>query len=191
MSQSHRATVVNVFDTPEAAHRAIEELRIGGFHDSQITMIMHHHQRGSDVTDLDSANAARVSGQSKRGEGAAVGAVTGGVLGGALAVATAFLPGVGLVLTVGTLAAAVFGVAAGAAGGGVIGALIGQDFPEEEARFYERQLKAGRILVGVKANGRTPEAGVILQHCGGAAAPPPAVPLPSLPSDVPYMPMHQ
>jgi hypothetical protein len=190
MSKSNRSMVVNVFDTRERANQAIEELRNAGFDTSQISMVMHH-KGAFDVTDLDSANAARVSGQSKAEEGAAVGAVTGGVLGGALAVASAFLPGVGMVLTVGTLAAAAFGAAAGAAGGGVIGALIGLDFPEPEARFYERQLKAGRILVGVKANGRAPEAAVILQHCGGAAAPPAATPVPELPSDIPYIPIHQ
>ena len=79
------------------------------------------------------------------------------------------IPGIGPVLSMGVLAAAVFGVGAaiGATGGGLIGGLIGADFPEEEARFYERELKTGRVLVGVRAEGRTLEARDILDRCGG------------------------
>jgi hypothetical protein len=79
----------------------------------------------------------------------------------------AFIPGVGPILSLGTLAATMFGAAAGGTGGGVVGALIGADFPEEEARFYERELKAGRILVGVNAGNRSREALDILHLSGG------------------------
>src|SRR5262249_29762421 len=120
-----------------------------------------------EVTDLDAAKAAQVSGESKAGEGAAVGAVAGGALLGAFGLAAALIPGVGPVLSVGTLAATIFGVVSGAAGGGLVGALRGRDSPEEEPRFYERELKAGRILVGVKADNRAYEAAGILRDCGG------------------------
>jgi len=46
----------------------------------------------------------------------------------------------------------------------MVGALIGMDFPEEEARYYEQQLKAGRVLVGVKAGDRNGEAMEILRR---------------------------
>jgi hypothetical protein len=168
MATKKRSTVVGVFDTRAQAQLAVDDLRRAGFKDSQIAMVMHRNdQSRTEVSDLDAAKAAQVSGESKAGEGAAIGAGTGAVLGGVMGVATALIPGVGPVLSVGTLAATIFGVAAGAAGGGVVGALIGLDFPEEEARFYERELKAGRVLVGVKADERDGEAAAIMYRCGG------------------------
>lgn len=167
MATTRHSTVVGVFDTRSQAELALEELRQAGFHDSQLAMVMHRDPKETvEVTDLDAAKAAQVSGESKAGEGAAIGAASGAVVGGAIGVATALIPGVGPVISLGTLAATVFGVAAGAAGGGLVGTLIGLDFPEEEARFYEQELKAGRILVGVKAEDRESEAEAIMRRYG-------------------------
>lgn len=169
MRDTHRSTVIGVFETRGQGHRAVEELRRAGFADSHITMVMHRDDHTADVTDMDAAKAAQVTGEHKAGEGAAIGAAVGVVSGGALALALGFIPGIGPVLSMGTLAATVFGVGAaiGAAGGGIIGALIGADIPEEEARFYEGELKAGRVLVGVSAEERAEEARAILDRCGG------------------------
>jgi hypothetical protein len=41
------------------------------------------------------------------------------------------------------------GIAAGAAVGGFIGALVGMGVPEFEAKMYEGNLKAGNILISV------------------------------------------
>jgi hypothetical protein len=131
-------------------------------------MVMHHRNDGTvEVTDLDAAKAAQVTGENKAGEGAAVGAIAGGLGGGAVALALGMIPGVGPVLSLGTtLAATMFGIgaAAGGATGGIVGALIGMDIPEEEARFYEKELKAGRVLVGVQSD-RLEEAQAILDRC--------------------------
>jgi hypothetical protein len=169
MARNNRSTVIGVFDLRTQAHHAVEELRQAGFADSDITMVMHHDDKTVDVTDMDAAKAAQVSGENKAGEGAAIGVIAGGLGGGAVALAMGLIPGVGPVLSFGTLAAQLFGVGAavGAAGGGIVGALIGADFPEEEARFYERELKAGRVLVGVSAGDRADEARAILDRCGG------------------------
>jgi hypothetical protein len=168
MATTKRSTVVGVFDTRDRARQAVEELRSSGFSDADITMVMHRDLHGDvEVTDLDAAKAARVSGESKAGEGAVVGAATGAIAGGALAVATVLLPGVGMILTFGTLAATLFGAAAGAVGGGLIGSLVGHDFPEEHAHFYEAELKAGRVLVGVRAGDRAAEAEGVIRRCGG------------------------
>ena len=157
----NRSTVVGVFASRAQAHQAMEELRRAGFHDNQITLVTHRNE-GVEVTDVDAQKAAVVSGESKAGEGAGIGAAAGAVAGARMVL----IPGVGPVLSIGTLAGVIFGVIAGGAGGGLVGALIGQDFPEEEARFYERELKAGRSLVGVKADNRLAEAVGILQRCG-------------------------
>jgi len=168
MATTRRTHAVGVFNSRAEAERAVNELRRDGFRDDDIALVMHHAKKDIvEVTDLDAAKAADVSGQSKAEEGAVAGAATGAVVGGLMALVPALIPGLGPVLTLGTLAGALFGVTAGAAGGGVVGALIGADFPEEEARFYERELKAGRALVGVKAGNRYDEAVAILRAAGG------------------------
>jgi hypothetical protein len=170
MTVTKRSAVVGVFDTREQGHRAVDELRRAGFSDNQITMVMHHRNDGTvEITDLDAAKAAQVTGENKAGEGAALGAVAGGLGAGAVALALGMIPGVGPVLSWGTgMAAAMFGIgaAAGGATGGIVGTLIGMDIPEDEARFYEKELKAGRVLVGVHTD-RTAEAQAILDRCGG------------------------
>jgi hypothetical protein len=191
MATQTRTTVIGVFDTRQQAHQAIEELRRAGFKDSQITMVMHHNDDTVvDVTDMDAAKAAQVTGESKAGEGALAGTVAGGLGGGALALALGMIPGIGPVLSFGTLAPGLFGVgsAIGAAGGGVVGALIGADFPEEEARFYEQELKAGKVLLGVSGGDRADEAQQILERCGGTHALTPSATSPATDTALPATP---
>jgi uncharacterized protein (TIGR02271 family) len=57
--------------------------------------------------------------------------------------------------------------ATGAAIAGIAGALIGWGIPEDEAEYYEGEVKAGRFLVTVEANGRADEARRILHRFGG------------------------
>jgi len=178
MATTKRTYAVGVFDNRSQAEAALGELRRVGFREDQLALVMHHADKGAvEVTDLDAAKAAQVSGESKAEEGAAAGAVAGAVAGGLMAL----IPGIGPVLSIGTLAGVLFGVAAGAAGGGIVGALVGADFPEEEARFYERELKAGRVLVGVKAADRYQEAVAILHRFGATdATTAPGTPLSSI-----------
>ena len=45
-------------------------------------------------------------------------------------------------------------------------ALVGLGIPEEDARFYEDEVKGGRFLVTVDAGEREAEAWAILRRCG-------------------------
>jgi hypothetical protein len=171
---THSSTLVGIFDTQEAAHRAVEELHRAGFRNHQITMVHHATPQGDvEVTDLDAAKAAQVSGETKEAKVSALGAVAGALVGGAVAAATLAIPGLGAVVVAGSLigtgalAGVATGVVGGAVGGGIIGALVGLDFPEEEAQLYEQELKAGRALVGVRAGDRANEAWDILRLNGG------------------------
>ena len=166
MAEKKRSNVVGVFDTRAQAEQALAELRAVGFADNHLTMVMHHNDQGVEVTDLDAAKAAQVTGESKAEEGAAIGAAVGAIAGGLISL----LPGGAILFWGPALAAALFGLVAGAASGGIAGALIGSDFPEPEARFYEAELKAGRVLVGVKVDGRHDEAVDILRRCGARDA---------------------
>jgi hypothetical protein len=171
---THPSTLVGIFDTREAAHRAAEELHRAGFHNHQITVVHHATPPGDvEVTDLDAAKAAQVSGETKEVKASAVGAVAGALIGGAVAVATMAIPGLGAVVIggsligTGVLAGVATGVGVGVVGGGIVGALVGLDIPEPEARLYEQELKAGRALVGVRAGDRANEAWDILRLNGG------------------------
>jgi hypothetical protein len=88
-----------------------------------------------------------------------------GLLAG-VAAAVGIIPAIGPVLAGGLLAGLLASTAAGAAAGGVVGALVGLGIPEEEARYYESELKIGRTLVTVKADDRFADADAILRRCG-------------------------
>jgi uncharacterized protein (TIGR02271 family) len=98
-----------------------------------------------------------------------VGAATGVGVGAlwAIGIAAGLLPAIGPVIAGGLLASVVASAAGGAAVGGIVGALIGLGIPEEEAEFYESEVKAGRTMVTVKAGERHAEAMAILQRHGG------------------------
>lgn len=65
------------------------------------------------------------------------------------------LPGVGAVAELGiVLANTLLGSGFGAAGGGLVGALIGWGIPEEQARYYDEMLSQGQYIIlmeGTKA----------------------------------------
>jgi hypothetical protein len=65
--------------------------------------------------------------------------------------------------------------AAGAASAGVAGALVGWGIPTGDAAHYESEVKAGLILVTVKAENQYSVAEDIIRKCGGIIKVPAAV----------------
>ena len=82
----------------------------------------------------------------------------GGALGWLVGIETLAIPGLGPFIAAGPLMAALSRAAAGAALGGVTGALIGLGIPEYEAKRYEGKIKAGNILISVHAQESTARA---------------------------------
>jgi len=74
---------------------------------------------------------------------------------------------IGPVLAVGPLAAALLSAAGGAAAAGLAGALIGYGIPEEEAKYYEGEVQAGRYLVTVESGTRAADARALFTRHGG------------------------
>ena len=154
---SRRSTVVGVFESRDAAERAVDALQQAGFRPDQVGFAM---RGGGDVpvgaTDTVEGNNA--------GAGAATGAILGGLLGAAAAL---LIPGIGPVLALGTLGGSVLtGAVAGGALGALAGALIGMGIPEEEARYYQGEFESGRAVVTVKAEARAAEAEEIMRRFG-------------------------
>lgn len=96
----------------------------------------------------------------------ATGAFTGGVVGGVLGAAVALLiPVLGPAFAGGILVT-VFSAALGAMAGGFFGAFAAIGVPEEQARHYEEEFKAGRTIVTVKTEDRQQDALDILYRKG-------------------------
>ena len=157
-----RTTAIAIFDDRTQAQRAIEQLKRAGFSDKEIG-----------VTARDDGDTAGRAGDGRKETHAKEGAITGltagagvGALWG-LGILAGVLPAIGPAIAGGTLAAILSSAAAGAATAGLAGTLIGLGIPEEEAKYYEEELRAGRAVVTVDAGGRLQEAQSILAQNGG------------------------
>src|SRR5262245_22283076 len=143
-------TVLAVFQTRESAEDAIRELQKAGFAGNAIGMISRN-EKGKVVTEK--------AGETMAEEGLAAGAMIGAGAGTAvgLGVLAGTIPVIGPVLAVGTLGTILLNAAAGAAVMGLVGALIGLGIPEEDAKYYESEVRGGRYLVTVEAGDREAE----------------------------------
>src|SRR6187399_3033994 len=155
------STTVGVFPNRESAEKAITDLKKAGYRDEQIGLVARDASGKPVKTDG--------AGKTNAGEGAAIGAAAGaGAMAlGSLAVSFGVIPVIGPILAVGPLAAALISAAGGAAVAGIAGALIGWGIPEEDAKYYEGEVKAGRFLVTVDRDDRMDDTrGTFTRHGG-------------------------
>jgi len=158
--KKHHATV-GVFESRARAEQAIADLKAAGFDEDKIGMV-HRNEKGETVK-------TGAADDTYADEGAAIGAIAGAAGGAAIGagILAGVIPVIGPVLALGTLGTVLVNAAGGAAIAGLAGALIGWGIPEEDATFYENEVKSGRYLVTVEANGRESEARSILHRTGG------------------------
>jgi uncharacterized protein (TIGR02271 family) len=161
MSTQREGTVVGLFHERRQAELAIRELKQEGFEDNQIGILMQDRESQKDLAD---STGTKVSGAAT--SGAIGGGVAGGILGLLAGVGALAIPGVGPIIAGGALASTLAGAGIGAAAGGILGALVGMGVPEEDAQYFETQLKSGGILVTVDAPSRRDEARQILRSSG-------------------------
>jgi hypothetical protein len=165
---SKKTTVVGVFTNSADAKKAFTDLRAAGFINEQMGVIGRDDNVRKDVTGHPEGHA---------GTGAVAGVAAGagvGLLWG-LGVAANLIPAIGPVISGGMFAALAASAAAGAASAGIAGALVGWGIPADDAAHYESEVKAGRILVTVKADSRYSIAEDIIRKCGGISKVPAAV----------------
>jgi len=154
------STVVGVFEDRRQADQAVAELKRAGFRDDQVGVAMRH--------DTGSTKGASTTDDTYAEEAGIAGALTGlglGTLAG-LGVLAGVVPVIGPAIAGGTLGVILSNAAAGAAAAGLGGALIGYGVPEEEAKYYNEEFKAGRTIVTVQAGDRCGEATAILRRSG-------------------------
>jgi hypothetical protein len=155
------STTIGVFATKEAAERAVADLRATGYTDDQIGL----------VGKTKSGKTVRVDGggHTYAGEGAAIGAAAGAAAGVGIGagVLAGVIPVIGPVLAIGTFGTILLNAVGGAAIAGIAGALIGWGIPEEDAKYYEGEVKAGRYLVTVDRGERPDDARDLFSRHGG------------------------
>ena len=154
MAAMNRSTVVGVFTDRLQAEQAIQALERAGFTDQQIGFI----RRGEQAT-----GEARADTGTKVAAGVGGGGVIRGLLGAGEAL---LIPGFGPAIAGGILESMLGGALIGAATGGILGALTNMGVPEEEARYYQKEVEAGHVLVTVKTDQRQQEVMNILRQYG-------------------------
>lgn len=145
--------VTGLFRDRDSAEAAYNAASARGYSKDDVNLVMSDETRTRHFAN-DNVAVTQTELGNKAAEGAGIGGAIGGTLGAiAAAVAavgtTLALPGIGLVIA-GPLAAAIAGAGAGAASGGLIGALIGWNIPEERVKHYEKGIKEGGILMGMR-----------------------------------------
>jgi len=158
MNSNRGSTVVGVFEDRDDARDAIEALKDAGFDADTISILSPDKRATQEMAEETGTHA---------GSGAATGAVAGGILGGLggwlVGIGALAIPGVGPFIAAGAFATALGGAAIGAGVGAIAGALVGMGVPEEHAKYYEGEARAGRTLVTIRADDRYDEAQEILR----------------------------
>jgi len=162
MKATQSSTAVGVFADRAHAQQAVNELRRLGFREEEIGVIAREGETVTGAKDVASKGSHAAA-------GAATGVATGAGIGAlwGLGIVAGVLPAIGPAIAGGALAAILSSAAAGAAAAGIAGALIGLGIPEEEARYYEEEFKAGRVIVTVRTDARCDEARAVLHRFGG------------------------
>ena len=142
-------SVVGIFKMSAESTRAADTLKSAGISDDQIVRLMP----GSSEEQLDRVPTTETE---QPGVGGAIGGVVGGAIGAAggmsigAAAASLLVPGVGPVIAIGVLAAALLGTG-GALGGAALGGALDEGMteglPKDDLFVYEDALRQGRSVV--------------------------------------------
>jgi hypothetical protein len=137
-------SVVHIYPSLEEAEAAVKHLGDSKFPINQISIVTQNIETTKQVHGFITAGdvAAR---------GASSGAWMGGFFGLLMGAAFIWVPGIGPLFVAGPFAAALLGgiegIVAGAAGGGLLGALFGWGISKEHILKYEEVIKGGKYLV--------------------------------------------
>ncbi len=134
-------TVSKLYDSYSQAQRAVEALEQAGFSSSEVSLISRYRD---DNTLADEASGTTT--------GATAGAVVGGGTGLLAALGVIAIPGIGPLVAAGVLATTLVGAAGGSVVGGLIGALTDYGVSEDDAHVYSEAVRRGSSLVTVRTD---------------------------------------
>ncbi len=173
MAYAYQNTVMATFDNRRSADKAVADLKAAGFREAEIGLAGPHSPVYTQVDAAVDAPPTEEEQIEDLAAGAGAGAVTGAGAGalvglGAMTfIPLILIPGIGPILAGGSLAVILASAAGGAAMGGVAGALIEAGASEVDAEHYERELKTGKTIVTVQAEGRADKVAEIFYKNGG------------------------
>lgn len=157
-----KSIIGGIFPTLDDAQQAVRELRSAGFTENQIGLISRRED-GSLERERGEKPGHWEEGT---GIGAAVGATAGTGLG--LAVVAGLLTPVGPVIAGGMLVGLLVSLGVGATVGSAIGGLVGLGMAQDDAEYFEEQLKSGKSLVTVTGADSDLERAIeVIQRIGG------------------------
>jgi hypothetical protein len=146
MANHNHLLAIGLLRTQDRLNDVLVRFNAAGFSDAAISVAAADHEPGADPAD----EPPRTSSDKLRD--LSIGAASGGVLLGTLAGAASLaIPGLGVLLVAGPLAAVLGDAIAAGAVGAVAGALIGMRIPDHQAKQYEEDLHHGATLVSVHA----------------------------------------
>lgn len=134
--------IAGIFRDPHQAHMAIAALLDRGFSNNDISMIMSDRTQKRHFINKDYVTEMAKGGAT----GGAAGVVLGGLIAGLTAIGSLTVPGLGLLAT-GPIVAMLSGAGAGAAVGGLGGALIKASVSAANAKRYEEEINNGNIVL--------------------------------------------
>lgn len=161
-----RQMITGMFKNRASAERAYYNMYERGYKDEDINIMMSDQTRRKYFSNEAKSEREETTFGNKAIEGAGAGSAIGGALGAAVGIIAAVgtsiaIPGLGLVIA-GPIAAALTGAGAGGLTGGLVGALIGAGIPEDRAQRYEKGIREGNIVMGVKP--KTEEEATIIEN---------------------------
>ncbi len=136
--------VVGVVPDEGVAGQLVGNLRLAGFKQDDISLIMVEREKGNELAQ-DDANAGE--GVAQASGNAAKGAVAGGVVGVLAGLGTLAIPGIGPVIGTGVLLAMFGGM--GTAIGGMLGLYSSETVSSEVIERYGMALQEGQAVVAV------------------------------------------
>jgi hypothetical protein len=164
-SASLQNFAVGIFSDLHAADRAVEALLAGGFSNDEITAICADEVHESHLRQLAQAHPPHSEVGGGATTGASIGAAVGGLAAIALGAATGAVP---------LIVAGAAGISGGSAIGGFVGALVEGEGKSELSRYYDQEIRSGKILIAVEEQGadaHLERARQILANAGAVFAP--------------------
>lgn len=139
------------FDTYEEAAKAVQRLEAAQIPNVEISLVSNN---ANNIVSHHAPHAFDEEGASDEfvGAGAAAGTIAGGGAGLLAGLGTVAVPGLGPVIAAGWLVSTLVGAGAGAAIGGLVGALADSGLSEDEAQAYVDGVRQGGTLVTVRVD---------------------------------------
>ena len=135
LQQSFRA---GTFSNLQSGDRAVERLLAAGFPKEQITVVCTDEVKESHFRQLGYQRPPNSEAPDGVAAGASVGATVGGLAAIAVGAATGAVP---------LIIAGAAGISGGSAMGGFLGAILNGEGENEVVKFYDQELRSGKILV--------------------------------------------